>query len=553
MNKQTKILILIFSVLFAGILLSILYWNNSENPINSKSIKSSNWIDKYQIDSKDPYGLFLFFKLIKNKNPNQKIEIISSSKQFDSIVKLEDNATFIMIGDTLGLMPEEAKLLNVKLLNGSSLFASASFFDKQLFDYFDLELKTEFFYENEVNFYFNKSNFNCYSIYQNDTIYSEWYGFSSFNTEGLFMPSSLIKLNTLHNLLKIELPFNSQLFIHSTPISLTNISARSKNAFNYLSFIVNQLPQNQRIYYLEIASVTNKGEKDEIEAENNLLKLITENRVLLNSMMLIIFCSILFVVFRSKRRRAKVQFVERELNYTKSYAETIASIYLNKKNPTFLLNLQKKNFYDTILRFYYIDLYKNQDDETLKRLAEKTNYKLDELISIIRFLSVDGTQVSDEYIVKVAKKQHDFYNHCGIIEEKISRSFKAFELGRNFWITTCFLLTGIVLFLYGLVMLSGSNAAGVILWILGVIFTFLSILRFIKPHLIVNEELITFHYLFRKSTEIRLEELLKINFKNEKIIFITSKQIFTISKFDTFHIDVVKLKKFIHLNKLYDN
>jgi len=458
-----------------------------------------------------------------------------------------------MIADTVGLMPKESERLQERLLEGSSLLLSASLFSENLLGAFNVSLNSTFVYEKSVKFHFNADTVRFHSIFQNDTIYDEWYGFKKVLNESEYPISDLIRFQNLSSLLKLKLP-ESTVLIHSNPTTLQNINAKSKNAFRYINFILNQLPTKQTIYFVDFARVQNKGEEEEqIEPENNLMQLIYENRILLNSMMLLFFAGLLFVIFRTKRRREVVPVIPQEINITKAFAETIGSIYLNKQNPSSILALQRKNFFDTVYRYYYVDLSKKREETSIKSLAEKTNYDFNELNHLISHLDAENKEVGNDYIIKLAKLQHDFYKHCGIIEDKIETKVQSFEVSRNMWISSFFLTVGFLAFLTGLYLLTKSNAAGVIIWIAGFLLLVYGVLRFLRPHLSIQKDKVTYFNSFGFPSTYSFYKIKSMEVQQASIQIITKTKTIKIPLFDTLKIDVSQLKRFIHVTKFYDN
>ena len=553
MNRKFQVISIGVALIIALALVFVLKWDSSSGNESEASFVSNNWTERYGLDSKHPYGLHLFFHLVKLKNPKQRIVQISTKYQYDSIIKLEEKATFYMIADTVGLMPKESERLQERLLEGSSLLLSSSLFSEKLLDTFNVRLKPAFVFEKSVKFHFSADTIRFHSIFQNDTIYDEWYGFKEVLNQSEFQLSHLIRLQNLSSLLRLNLP-KSTVLIHSNPTTLWNINTKSKNAFRYINFIINQLPTKQTIYFVDFARVQNRGEEEEqIEPENNLMQLIYENRILLNSMMLLFFASLLFVIFRTKRRREIVPVIPQEVNITKAFAETIGSIYLNKQNPSSILALQRKNFFDTVYRYYYVDLSKKREETSIKSLAEKTNYDFNQLNHLINHLDVENKEVGNDYVIKLAKLQHDFYKHCGIIEDKIDNKIHQFEVSRNPWISSFFLTIGFLAFLTGLYLLTKSNASGVIIWITGFLLLAYGILRFLRPHLSIQKESITYYNNLGFPMTFSFDKLKAIEVQEASIQLLTKTKTLKIPLFDTLKIDVSQLKRFIHLTKFYDN
>jgi hypothetical protein len=553
MNKRLGLISVGIALFIALALFVVLNWGKVNNGDNSDQFVSNNWTKKYVFDSKHPYGLHLFFHLVKLKNPKQKISLISTKYQYDSIIQLKEKATFMMIGDSIGLTADESELLQTKLINGSSLLVSASIMSANLLDTFQLGLRSSFVYERKVKVDFDSDTISFYSIFQNDTIYKEWYGFSELYNPSPYRLFELMRFRNLSALLKLELP-KSTLLIHTIPSTLQNVNAKSKNAFKYINHILSQLPTNQTIYFVDFAQVTNTGEdQEQIEPENNLLQLIYENRILLNSMMLLFFAGFLFVLFRTKRRRSVVPVFPKDVNITKTFAETIGSIYLNKQNPSSMLALQKKNFFDTMYRYYYTDLNKMKDELVLVSLAEKTNYPLKELQHLVHLLQTTETNIGNDYIVQVAKLQHKFYKHCGIIEDKIDSLIHRFEVSRNSWISGLYLTVGFFSFILGLYLLTKSNPSGVLLWIAGSLLIGYGALRFIRPHLIIEKDRIIYYNALGLPTTIALGTVTNLRLEGTSIELVHAKRTIRIPLFDTLKIDISQLKRFIHLTKFYDN
>lgn len=552
MTKRTQILLISISIVIALVLLSIWRWNS--NSVNeSGAFNSTNWNESYALESKNPNGLYLFFQLIKLKNPNQKIVVINNEYQYDSIIKRKENATFLMIADTIGLTDDESDLLHKRLLSGSSLFLSASNFSTNLLDTFNFNGTVKYAFEKRIKQRVAGKSVTFYSIFQQDTIYDEWTGISKPTTNPTYPCDPLIRFQSLTSLLRIQLP-KSVVIFHTLPRTLVNYQSKNRNSFEYYNFILEQLPKKQTIYFVEFARVVNEGESydDAPDPENSLLTLILENRVLLNTMMMVFFAAILFIIFRTRRRKTIVPIIPPQPNTTKAFAETVASIYLNKQHPLSILGIQKRNFFDTILRYYYIDLYRSQDEVALQMLSEKTNYNITELKQLVERLKLEK-EVSNDYVSKTAKLQHKFYKHCGIIVPEEEKWKLQFEVSRNIWITFFVFIFGFILFSAGLNLLAKSNGAGVILWILGSFILIFGTIRLIRPHFAMHPSEMKYYSIFGVSSSILKSDIQKIEINGNSIEIYTTTKRYHISKIDTMPMDIAQLKGFIHINKLYDN
>ncbi len=549
MKNRIPIIVIGSTLLIAALL--FLVWNyGSNSATNQHKYYSYNWDKKFGFQSKDPKGLYLFFSLLKFKNPNQKIYDINSSYKFDSILRNDDSVSFIFIGDTIGLLDSELELLLKKYRNGSSIFISANQFGQNIKDSLFSSIESAFDYNTNVDYRFNGMTSKFYGRLQNDTIAQVWNGFKNF-VPRIGQADGLVRQKNLTTLIRIKENQNT-ILVQSNPEPLLNYQLKHQAGFKHIDFVTNQIPLTGAICFVSTAQIRpfieDEGTEDyPEEKKQNLLELIVNNKILLNTMVLILLGAILFVVFRTKRRRAIIPIETKQLSVTKTFVETIASIFLNKQNPYSILQIQRKNFFDTILRYYYVDLLRNRDDTSLELLAEKTSYPLMDIRKLIKELTYENRAIGNEYLHNVTKLLHQFYRHCGIITETDIRQESDFEVSRNIWLSTLIMIAGSTISFVGLYMLVNSNGTGVILWILGFLILSFGIVRIVIPHIRVKQHIITYYSNF--CLKIHSDNLQIKEVSNSAIDLKINQKEFSIPTWDTMQNDLVALKRYIHQNK----
>jgi hypothetical protein len=239
--------------------------------------------------------------------------------------------------------------------------------------------------------------------------------------------------------------------------------------------------------------------------------------------------------------------VHKQQGVTKTFVETIASIFLNKQNPPSVLQIQRKNFYDTVLRNYYIDLQRNKEDSSLELLAEKTDYPIGKIQKLLKELRYDNQAIDNDYILNVSKLQQDFYRHCRIISSEKTEINQEFELSRSIWISTLLLIIGVTTTLLGLYMLVNSNGAGVIFWIFGFIILTIAVIRMLVPHLKISGMEITYFNWF--GIRVKLTEPIMLNAEKSLISLKINNKEITIPHWDVMKNDISILKRFIQQTK----
>lgn len=561
MKNRAQIIVLAAAFVFAALLLFLWKSTGGSSDGSNANYHSFNWDKKFGFQSKDPKGFYLFFSLLKFKHPKQKIIEINSPNKFDSVLREKKKATFLFIGDTIGLLNSELELLLAKHNQGSTIFFSSNMLGSNIEDTL-LPFKIEgidfkgFDFSESISYQYNGQKSVFWSQYQTDTLAIEWKGFKD-----LYSPYSisgntvygLVKQNNLTTFLKVNnKEGGSNLFFQTNPEPFFNYQMKSKDGFKHADFVLNFIPEKEPVYYISVAQVKplNLDEEnyfDEGEVEQSLLELILNNRTLMNSMLLIFLGATLFIIFRSKRRKVVIPIIQKQEEITQTFVQTVASIFLTKQNPYIVQQIQKKNFFDTILRYYYIDLHRKNDLRDVELLAEKTAYPIEKLQKLIQELRYENKAIGNDYVQSISKLQHDFYKHCGIIGKEELKASLDFEVSRNIWITSFVLISGLTTTILGLYLLAKSNGSGVILWVIGFLLISFGIIRIILPHLKINGEKVTyFNVLGLKSKQ---EEINLKKVEDSKIELTINGKVVFIPMWDTMRSDVAQLKRFIHQNK----
>lgn len=545
MNRGSQIGIFLGTVLF----MVLMVWMFSSGPEKAPAQKkkqirptfvSSDWVQKYQINDKNPLGLYLFTTLTQaHLNAKKSVKVINTSAQLDSLqLKDSTDKTYLFVGKDFGMdIPDLDSILS-DVRRGSRLFISFdNLFDENYLQLFD-SVDFQFDYGHDVNVYANGRSHNMINIFQNDTVARKWWAFNEYTFEGA--SEELSTLMELPNFIKVEYG-DGFLYVHSTPNMFFNYQLKRTPGYEYTAFVLNQLPKNQDVHLLELGrlpdemgdyNIDDEGDKASNKEDNSLLQLIFKEPNLLIALLLCIGGLILFVLFRSKRTRTVVPFIPKKKNMTMAFAETITSIYLSKRNPYGLLQVQRKNFYDTVQRHFFVDLYHRDGDRELQTLSEKSNTPIDDIKRFIaKFETKEASSVSEEYVANLAKEKHAFYRKTGIISDKLVERMQKREMmfKRAMWLPILQLLGGIAIVLVGLYFLTSAIGVGIVMWPLGIILILLGSLRLSNPYLTVSKDKVVYYSpLGRKSeydraelnsTELRGSGVI-LNFNNNKQLII---------------------------------
>jgi hypothetical protein len=530
MNKQTQ-LGMIFGIV-AFMLLMVWFFTGSSESSDEKldsrvPFVSDNWMPRYQLDDKNPLGLYLFTTLTKaHLDTNRNINVVENWSDLDSITGADDHPkTYMFIGNVFQLQNEEIDSILSDVNEGSQLFLSFEDLTENLYSRIFRSFEFRLDYAEEVNVFVDNKKYNMINIFQNDTVARDWWAFGDVSFEEDYV--SLSSFMEMPNFLRVN-HGKGFIYLHSTPNMYYNYQLKRASGYRYAAYTLDNFPTDNDVYLLELGrrsenygdyNLNDDGEGD--KDDDSYLQLIFRSPALLAALMLSILGLILFVIFRSKRRRPIVPFIPKKKDMTLAFAETITSIYFSKRNPYGLLQVQRKNFYDTVHRYFFVDLKNREGDRELQILAEKSDTPLGEIKKLMAaFETKDAAAVSEQFIAELAKKKYQFYRRVGIISDQFNERVQAMEMvfKRSMLLPIIFVLSGISLVIVGLYLLVIGIGVGIVMWPVGMILIILGILRLSKPYLVINQDQITYYSPLGVKREVLRSDLTNTDIRETGVI-----------------------------------
>lgn len=516
MNSRTKIALVLGLIgLITCFFLLMDSSNNSKKTTSISSYTSSDWSKKYQLESKDPLGLSVFNSLLEvHLDSTKYIKKIKKWDQYDSLRSENEKATFLFIGQDCELLNSEIDTVLNSVNEGSDLVMSFYNLSENLYNRFFEEIDFDYDYADSIILYAGKKKLTLFNIYQTDTVAFEWEAFGDI----IVADSSYTSLSSfmeMDNFIKIP-HGNGNVYLHANPQFFFNYQVLRKDGFQQSVFFLDQISKNKNVYWLEAGRSHNEagvvGEKETggQQKDDSYFKLLFKHPSLMFAMLLIILGFILYIIFRAKRMRPIVPYIEKKKNMTLSFADTITSIYFAKESPKGLLKVQRKNFYNTIHKHFFIDLSRREGDKEIKILSEKSNVPYDEIHAFMVALeNKKANDVTEKYITDIAQKQRAFYDKTGIISTTIQLRIGKHEkkYNRSLWLPSILILGGIFTVLLGFNLLTNAKGIGILLWPVGLSTIVLGILHLKKPLATISQGKINFHSIFGKSKTFLLEDL----------------------------------------------
>ena len=501
-------------------------------------------------------GLYLLTSLTQaHLDSNHHVSVVTDWIDMDSIFENDKSKkTFFFVGNNFGLKSDEIDTILSEVKKGSSLFLSFNDLTENLFSKLFYEYQTKYEYDDHVNVFSDKHKFKMINLFQNDTIATDWKAFEKVQSLGPH--KSLSSFMEMSNFIKVK-HGEGFLFFHSNPEMFYNYQLKRLPGFKYAEFTLNQLSSEQDVYLLELGRLTdNYGNQDvdddsgeDGKVDDSYFKLIFQNPTLLTALLLSILGILLFIIFRSKRTEPVVPYIAKKKDMTLAFTETITSIYFAKRHPYGLLQVQRKNFYATIQKHFFIDLNRGSDHKVLDVLSEKCNMERAEIDELVNMLETkEASQISDQYITDVNKKMHVFYRKIGVISDKLNEKIQAREMvfRRAMLLPILFVFSGISLFILGVYYLMSSIGVGILFWPLGILLVILGILRMSNPYMKVNANSIEYYSAFGKKYSFDKDDLISTELKTKGAIlnFKNNKQLI-INYWDLSRFDQKQFKRFV--------
>jgi len=565
MSNQLKIGLILFIVTIVTVMVWLMGGSDVKNQNDPTTYVSDNWERKYKMNEKDPYGLFLFSSLLKSHiDSNQKIISVTDGKQLDDVLAKQNKITMLFVGNQFGLNNSEIDSILSKVEKGSDLFLSSTVLTNNINERLFEEHLLGYEYSDSVNVYIGNNRFTQFFLYQNDTLANQWRAFLELEPKDSIY-TSLSYFYEMTNFVRIK-HGKGFIFLHTNPEFFFNYQLKRSDGFRYASFAFNQLERDRDVYVLELGRLIDdyrSQETDEQEGkggktDDSYLQFLLKSPALIAAMGLSVLGLILFLIFRSKRIQPVVPFIPKKTNKTMEFAETISSIYIGKQYPYGILQVQRKNFLDTIHKHFFVDLTRKDSDREreILILSQKSNVPVDEIMVLLALLETkEVSKVDDNYIAEVSKKQRSFYEQTGVIQAKILQRINEFnfETKRGLMLSYLLIMLGIGIILYGLYSLVQAVGIGIVLWPVGALILAYGIIRMSKPLIKVENRILTHYPLFRKKVVYTLDDLVNIShLKNGAILKFTENRTLIISNWEMSSFDIAQFKLYLSKNQQFE-
>lgn len=548
---------------FLGITLLLglaLWWVESDTAETKEKNITKNWKTAFKLNSKNPRDLGFFQQLLET-HTSDSLYIIKKWWEIDNVPN-KDSATYIFVGEQFGLEDALYNKLLQHVDSGATMILAFDHVSSNIYKRYFKQGAYYWDYSDRLYTWIDNQTLTFPMVYENDTIFGDWYTFSSNEIKDTNFKAYAYALNEpIAFYLKQG---KGKIHFHSVPRLFENYQVLGKNGFAHTSKILKQIPDNQAIVWLKLGDMNDfqssnsksdqEGDGNEKE-DNSLIQYIMKSPPLRLAFLFGIILLLLYVVFRGKRKEEILAGIPEPRNMSIAFVETLSSIYLSKRSPIGVLQVLRKNFYMAVNRHFYIDLsQKDKLEENTKRLIEKSNYDGEQLKAIIESLDSRKNEVNEKHLGNVYRTIRKFYIETGVVKKRNAfvAAGKHIIGHKSIASAAVGLLLAFSLIIRGLYSLAQGGGLGVLYVILGAILLFVAYRILSRPLFEIGENTFTLNGLIGGSKTYLLDQGIQtVVSKKNTIIHFEDGQSITIQHSFLSRSGKIALAQFVeHLKQL---
>lgn len=383
---------------------------------------SFNWDTSYSAESDQPYGLSMTTALVKSYFSESKFKMLLASPLEELEKKRDYPANYFFIGEQF---PDDSVLVNRLLAfadSGNTVFISCKFGSSALLDkifadtclpagaVFDSKYRKNVVVEVadysaegarlEMAYHFKDRVFENSWTYMPDKFFCE----SNENIEvlGTLDTNDVNFVCTYRGM--------GRIYIHSSPLALTNYFMDTKSGFRYSSALFTYLDPGDIIWDEYSKYYSGQSAK---KSGHSPFSFILSDRSLRTAWYVAIVLLLLYLGFYGKRRQTVIPVISRKKNDAMRYINTVGDLYFRHAGHKEICMTKRKQLNAYIRLRYGVD-FAQPDDDKIRLLVDRS--LIDEkhiraMITVNQWIS-DRLEINDELLLEWHNLTEYFYKNC---------------------------------------------------------------------------------------------------------------------------------------------
>lgn len=370
MNKTFKI----YGIFFLLVLLLIAFLQVNKTEV-------INWSKNYKLDSKSPFGLFVFYQEAdKIFGKNLEKSTYSPYNYYKEEKPLEPHNILIINQD---IDTESWYKILKQVENGSQAMVVSDYFDYSLedtlrtsTDYFDVPIDVQNTLEDKdtpITLGFtDKKHKNLTITLDKKPNHSRF----NYVTKGQeILGYAKVQNHQLGaNFIKVKYG-KGNFYLHTEPLVFTNYYLLKKDGEAYTEALLSYLPDRKTIWFVDDMEVSSTSP----------MRFILSKPALKYAWWLFLFGIFLFIFFNIKRKQRIVPIIEPKKNKSVEFVKSIGNLYLNEGDFRDMMTKKAQYFLHKVRMELLVDT-QHLDDKFIKMLHLKTGKSIEKIEEAVVFI-----------------------------------------------------------------------------------------------------------------------------------------------------------------------
>ncbi|MEM1328269.1 MAG: DUF4350 domain-containing protein [Bacteroidota bacterium] len=384
---------------------------------------SETYAENREEEEKDPYGVYVLAELLRDYFPGE--DFVELTESLDSINTTDVGSNYVFVGRTPYMRDEESDALLDFIANGNNAFIAAQYLPYALADSIWLqqcEIDTATYY-GYLQFNWDTliyANFEHPDLRLADPVPFQFLQKDSITWERDWAYLELDQLcDTVQQQLESLAYMNDDLicfsrtaygdgyfYWYSLPSTLTNINLIEQKGIDFAARLFSHLEAGTIYWDIQRKDPMNAySQQDQYYNDRRLsadhpLRYVLSQPPLAMAWYLLLGASLLFLIFRAKRRQRIIPVVAAKRNTSLAFVRNIGRMYFLQQNHRQLAIQQMQLFLNELREEYAIPIT-TLDETTVQRLAQKSGGDAEILTRIQTIYAAieKAAQISDDRLI----------------------------------------------------------------------------------------------------------------------------------------------------------
>jgi len=331
-----------------------------------------SWDASLKHTDKRPYGTYVLHQSLEDLFPKNTIKT-----NHDNYYELWDNDTtfnhsLIIIRPNFYSDEYSLDALLDYINEGNDVFISSFSFDSYLLDSLGIDVKSKYLGKDGDSIHLtlnHVSNAKGVIKYANITYFPH-------NSDAHFPLQVFGRSAKAANFIQFHIG-KGKLYLHSSPIALTNYNILNHNTYEYVETLFSVLPNRDILWDVSLDMIEMK--------DRNALRYIHSEEHLNKAYYLLVFLLILYIIFKIKREQRPIPIVEPPVNNSLELVDSVSQLYIHNKSHKHMADKMIRHFFDYINTKYFI---RSQvlNDAFIEKLSRKSGQDISEVKTLVKLI-----------------------------------------------------------------------------------------------------------------------------------------------------------------------